>query len=487
MTSAQMRRANKIVYPVIMVIMAYVLITLLAFILYAGPQAANIKTILQIVVTAGSMVASTVLFIIKRDTKVCTYTMLGTATAMYFLIRLVNGTEATGMYIFPIIIAAMVYNNSRMIIGMCATTFVANVARLIINFSKINDTDGSTMVVTIFICVLLSFSAIMMSKLMVKFNKENTDALVENAKKMEESNALMLNVANQINGYFDEAMGMLEYLEKAMDNSSDAISNISQSIEGTAEAIQGQVKLCSDIRDNTQESNDVTGEMFSSSKTAAATVEEGAQYVTELGKQADNVSYYSRQMEEVIAELTLKVDKVLGFVDSIINISGQTNLLALNASIEAARAGEAGRGFSVVAEEIRKLSEDTQEASTNITNIIKELNEDMKVANTSIEQSTSSVAKQNELIERTKEKFVAVEVEVRNLTQKVEVVMNDSKQTMDSADMIYDHISQLSATSEEVAAASNTTLEATNDAVKDLARCKEIFESIYELAKQLTD
>ena len=65
--------------------------------------------------------------------------------------------------------------------------------------------------------------------------------------------------------------------------------------------------------------------------------------------------------------------------------------------------------------------------------------------------------------------------------------MNGSQQTMDSADMIYDHISQLSAISEEIAASSNATLEATSDAVRDLARCKEIFNSIYDLAKQLTD
>ena len=223
--------------------------------------------------------------------------------------------------------------------------------------------------------------------------------------------------------------------------------------------------------------------MIRSSDKVSQTVEEGVNSMLELGNQADNVSQCSAATEAVIDELTKKVGQVAGFVDSIISISSQTNLLALNASIEAARAGEAGRGFSVVAEEIRTLSENTKEASNNITNIIKELNEDTKRANESISNSVDSVARQNELITESKERFAQVESEVKILAEYINDVKNSMEQTLESSNTIYDHITQLSASSQEVA--SGEGLDNSNITVGEVAKCKQIFESIYELAKDL--
>ena len=187
----------------------------------------------------------------------------------------------------------------------------------------------------------------------------------------------------------------------------------------------------------------------------------------------------------VIQSLTAKVEEVKSFVESIINISNQTNLLALNASIEAARAGEAGKGFAVVADEIRQLSEQTKDASANITEIINKLNEDTRRANESIENSVSSVEKQNELIDDTREKFNAMGEAVELLMKDINVAEESIKKILDSTTVISDNITHLSATGEEVAASSTEGLRMADTTVESMAKCKKVLENIYMLADDL--
>lgn len=146
---------------------------------------------------------------------------------------------------------------------------------------------------------------------------------------------------------------------------------------------------------------------------------------------------------------------------------------------------EAGKGFAVVAEEIRQLSEQTKAASNNITNIIGELNEDTKHANESIENSVASVMKQNELIENTREKFEKVDEEVTELVENIKQTEQIIGGILASTGTISDNISQLSATSEEVAASSTESLRAFETTVKDMEKTKEILENIFMLAQDL--
>lgn len=478
MTESQYRRANKTVYSIISIILLYFVIVSIHSM---SETTVQWQGYLKIVLSVMSCIGVSICYILWRSQKKGCITMMLCATAAYAAIVLFGIDTGVYAYAYPVLFCTMVYYNRRLVVIGNTGIIAINVIKLIIATEE----QSAGAQIAVMTTVLTAFASLTICKLLTVFKDESVGAVEEAAAVQETNQQKMIQVAGSIIENFDGAMNQLNNLQSNVDTSNLAMTNIAESSDSTAQSVQRQADMCLEIRQNTDAVEESMQNLIAASDRAYSMVSQGAEVVENLRRQAQNVEEASNATVAVSNRLSEKVEEVQNFIGVILSISSQTNLLALNASIEAARAGEAGRGFAVVAEEIRQLSEQTKDASNSITNIINELILDTKSVNESVDSAVQSITKQNELIEATKETFASVDDEVHNMAQGVK----DSEEIMagilKSTNAISDDISQLSATSEEVAASSMEGLRTSEATVQAMQSCREMLEEILNLAKQL--
>ncbi len=211
----------------------------------------------------------------------------------------------------------------------------------------------------------------------------------------------------------------------------------------------------------TDEMGQSYGEMCSLNDKVAGIICSLTEKMTE-GKQA------SQDVDSVVRKVNEMIGQIGSITTVIEQIAAQTNLLALNASIEAARAGEQGRGFAVVAEEVRKLAEQSGSAVNDIKILIQDVQQQSKVAVSSIEKSQQVVSDQEETVNATWTIFEEIAVAVESLTDKMSEMQNRFTVMSGKSDEIVTVFSNISAGSEETSAITEEVHTVTEKQILDM-------------------
>ncbi|WP_051204604.1 methyl-accepting chemotaxis protein [Butyrivibrio sp. VCD2006] len=483
MDKNQFSRANQRAFVVCLIIVATVGLAFLFEGVTKGFSGGRIVELLAVVMSIIVMAVAMAKF---REEKLGSAMIMLGATVTFVVVMIVENQLFYVMFGLPILVCGIVYMNRRIIIGgssVILLMYVITAMRVLSTNERSFTEIGLTGVATI----LIILAAYYTMSLLYTFNEEHVTSLEESAKAQEAASHDMGKIARRIAKHFDEAQGSISELETIIENTSSGMKDIASSTESTANAVTDEAQKVAEIREQTQVADSQRQQMIEASNNTKETVADVAKTIEVLRDKARGVRSASQITAESTKAVINKVEDVQKILGSIMAISKQTNLLALNASIEAARAGEAGKGFAVVADDIRQLSEQTNNASSEITKIIGELTEDANKAMESIDNTVESVEQQNQVIRDTASSFETINNNVEDLIEKIRDIGNSMELIDNSTNEINDNISNLSATSEEVAALSNDGLKNAREAVSKFESFRKSLDGIYKQAQRLKE
>lgn len=298
------------------------------------------------------------------------------------------------------------------------------------SISKKSVNNASLTLTTVSIMVAI-FSGLIMLGIGKSVNKTLSEIISDLVKVKEGDLNVTLSINTKRNDEFDALCGSVNEMSEGLRsvvsgvvsttsevnekvaNLNAAVNNISDSNQSINTQTRSLTAATDEISTNISSISDTTDNLSLQSKDTYESAKNGAKTIKEallnLSKTTEFVNKTGDKLNE-LGKLSMDIDGVITMINDLAN---QTNLLALNAAIEAARAGESGRGFSVVADEVRSLAEKTVDATTRITSIVSTIQ-----SSTTSAISTMKTGQENLLaIEVSGEKAEKVMLEIENFAR----------------------------------------------------------------------
>ena len=257
--------------------------------------------------------------------------------------------------------------------------------------------------------------------------------------------------------------------KKAMDNFNSVINTVRHSAEQVTTAANEVLIGNNDLSERTESQASSLEETAASMNEMASAIKESAEGVAQSTSIVIDAKEYINKAGVIIEDSVHKMDnvyeasaKIMDITKLIENIAFQTNILALNASVEAARAGDQGRGFAVVASEIRNLAQNTQESVKNITSLITDSNDKIKLAASSVQESKTIF---NEILEKMDN--------AASIMDKINTAAQEQEKGIDQVNIAINNmdasVQKNAALVSESASASESLLSEANDLLKAIS------------------
>ena len=322
-----------------------------------------------------------------------------------------------------------------------------------------------------------------------------TDSGDEFAQMADQANKMLENIRSMtkmIQKTADSVADSSDTLTSTSEQSANATQSVAQSITEVAEASQGQMHSVAEAKHQVDAFTNGLSEVTNAIESVAADIEhtsqkaeEGNRLVLATVDQMNAIADTVLSSSEVVAKLGERSKEIGNIVEVISGISGQTNLLALNAAIEAARAGEHGRGFAVVAEEVRKLAEESQNASKQIGDLIGAIQNETEQAVTAMETGRTEAEKGRENVSATGEGFSEILTMIRRIQNNSASIEKTMADLGNRAGKINTATGEIHEAAAKVASESQTVSAATEQQAAGMEEIAASSRGLSDMAQEL--
>lgn len=307
---------------------------------------------------------------------------------------------------------------------------------------------------------------------------------------------LLARSLNRINKNVTTLFKELKDIRDSISNSSEEFSALTAQTTATSEDIasvlneisKGSVSQASYIESTSHKANDLQTSITNMTAESDVIIQltEDCSLAVQSGKSSVNGLQASNKenanmLEQIsigITTLFQSVHQISSIVTTIDSISKQTNLLALNASIEAARAGEHGKGFAVVAEEVRKLAEETNQATSKIQTMIQNIEQETESTVMIMAQTSEISNGLNVSVLKTENEFNHVSTTINKIIDGVSMLNREIEDVSAHSQVIFDSIQNISAVAEQTAASTEEITASVENQLKSMSMINQSSKSL---------